>query len=181
MRNFPFKPLNADEQGLLDVVCDAHLESAKRDNVSTTVIGLVGAGSRNYERAIAAGILSLGGIHAPLELTTQFLSLDAPEAIVSEMISSGQLVPGWGNSFYKDGIDPLWEEVDHELRHWPDFCGKLQRVTVALHDAGRKLYPNASAYTALTALILGVPGKVAGYIFIAARLPEWTRQLAELL
>ena len=123
-----------------------------------------------------AGILTLGGKHAPLEQTYQFLCLEHPEMAVPKLLESGSKVPGWGGSFQQDGHDPIWQDVNSLLRETQLLLiRKLDAVTTVLHRMGKKIYPNPSAYTVTVTLALGLPSKMAIYFFIDARLDAWAQ------
>jgi citrate synthase len=170
------EPLRPEEQILLDALFRAHAESAFRPNISAVAVANAAAGSGDIAKAIIAGILTLGGKHAPLEQTFHFLALDRPSQRVFSMLEAGQKVPGWGGTWQKDGPDPLWTGVEILLRqYYPDLAFKLDEVSEELLRQGKRLYPNPSAYTAAVALTLGMPARLAVYLFIAARMDAWAR------
>lgn len=174
--------LNEKEATLLALVLRAHDASARRANISADVVVRTAIGSGNYFQSISAGILTLGGTHGPVEQTMMFLGGGNPAAKVSGILARGGKVPGFGNGFYKDEPDALWNEVDEFLKHnfhlWHD---RLVSVTKALHDAGKKIFPNPSAYTAVAAIILGIPQESAAYLLIAGRLAAWTESFQRVV
>jgi citrate synthase len=170
------EPLRADEKLLLDTLFRAHSESSFRPSGSSVAVANAAAGSGDIAKAIIAGILTLGGKHAPLEQTFHFIALDRPSEKVAAILEAGQKVPGWGGTFQADHPDPLWRGVDIALRECqPQLAGKLDKVTLELSRLGKTLYPNPSAYTAAVALALGVPARLVVYLFIAARMDAWAR------
>jgi citrate synthase len=176
------EPFSAYERGLLDALFRAHHQSAFRDNPSSVTAVNAAAGSGDLSKAIAAAILTTGAKHAPLEATVEFLSLDAPAAMIPNMLKAGQKVPGWGGTFQKDEPDPIWAEVAARLAaNWPLLGAKLGFVSVTLRTQGKPIYPNPSAYTASVALAIGLPAPLAPYLFIAARLSAWTQIAARVI
>jgi citrate synthase len=103
------------------------------------------------------------------------LSNEDAVGAAASLINAGMRVPGWGNSFIKDGPDSGWAEVDRVLlEHYLETHAKIVGVTEFLHARRKKIFPNPSIYTAATALILGLPPVLAPYLFIAGRLNAWT-------
>jgi citrate synthase len=170
------EPLQAEEAGLLEALLRAHHESSFRDNASSVAVANAASGSADVGKAIAAGILTLGGKHAPLEQTVEFLASPSPASQVARMLEARAKIPGWGGTFQKDQPDPIWHEVDlFILRLAPELAAKLVDVGSALARHGYNLYPNPSAYTAAAALVLRVPAKLAVYLFIAGRVNAWAQ------
>lgn len=168
------QPLTPPEMRLLQCVADAHAASALRENVSSQVMRVAAAGSGSFSQALCAGLSTLGDRHAPITQTCYLLAGDRPAVQASALLRAVDKVPGWGNSFFRGEPDPLWQEVDEELQAgFPDWHAKLLAVTATLHWAGKRLFPNPSAYTAATALAVGLPPACASYLFIAARLDSW--------
>jgi citrate synthase len=183
------KPLTPDEADLMWALARAHQASAFRENASTVAVANAAHASLDVGKAIAAGIMTLGGRHAPLEQTIQLLSVPASllEDQVIRILADGEKVPGWGGSFQKDKPDPLWDAVASRLAaQVPDkgVVEKISLVTRLLHAQGIIIHPNPSAYTAAASILLDLPPKLAVYLFIAARLPAWAeialRQISPL-
>lgn len=165
--------LSDQELELLHAVLRAHDLSAKRNNISSHVLANVAMGSGNYCNALAVAVLSIGGNHAPLGDTIKFLqSLDLWPTLMEPPWGCG-LIPGWGNSFVKGEKDPIWLEVDSLLlADWPDLHQRLETVTERLKP--KNIFPNPSAYTAATAIALGIPPAAAPWLFIAGRMDAWS-------
>jgi citrate synthase len=161
---------------LLRAVLEAHRKSALRDNASSVVIREVFAMHRDFAKAVAAGLMTLGGIHAPLENTAFYLrhTLDGVKAAVQAKINRDSLMPGWGNSFIKGRRDELWIEVDDLLHaHFPELAEKLDAVTGLLQAAGKNVFPNPSAYTVCAALAFDLASHQAVCLFIRGRMLGW--------
>lgn len=175
-------PLTESEQRLWDAVMQAHHESAMRQNMShgAAVNAFVGSGS--YAAAMASAILTTGGMHAPIAETMDVVNfaLHAEEGeirgFVHAEIESGGRIKGWGNSFIKGAEDDLWLGFQDVLKEtFPVIYTAIRSLTVALHACGKNIYPNPSAFTAATALALGIPPVVAPFIFFQGRLAAWTQ------
>lgn len=174
------QPLNEEEAELYQLVLEAHAKSALRSNASAQAVILAAAGSQDYYKALAAGLMTLGGSHGPIEETVNFLRrlrrVEDPKFLVNDYLKRGSTIPGWGNSFAKGIPDAVWDRVDSHLQLlFADVHDKLRGVTEALHAAGKELYPNPSAYTAAAAIVLGLPAQVSAYLFVAGRLAAWTQ------
>lgn len=189
MSKFPIKPfwretpLTENEQRLWDAVMQAHHDSAMRQNMShgAAVNAFVGSGS--YAAAMASAILTTGGIHAPIAETMEAIDTvmgnimdSSDERFVRGFTESGKKIPGWGNSFFKGEPDALWADVDRVLAEsFSPIRGAITRITHFLHLAGKNIHPNPSAFTAATALALGIPPVIAPFIFFQGRLAAWTQ------
>lgn len=159
---------------LLDALMRAHYQSCFRDNASSVAVANAAAGSGDLPKAIAAGLMTLGGQHAPLEATVRFLSLEDVLPEVDRYLERGQKVPGWGGAFQKEVPDPIWKPVDDLLwSDWPEFAAKLSEITSHLHLKGKAIFPNPSAYTACAAIIMEIPPKMAAGLFIRGRINGW--------
>lgn len=168
------EPFDDIERELIDAMFIAHHKSCFRDNASSYVVLTTASASGQIDKAIAAGMLTIGGFHGPLRESAHFLSLDDPAHKVSEALSNNLKIPGWGSSFFKGEPDPLWTGVDKMLELHP-VGSKIYDVTARLHQLGKNLYPNPSAYTAAVGLTIGLPIVMTPYLFIAARLSAWTQ------
>jgi citrate synthase len=170
------EPFTEPERLLLEALFRAHHRSAFRDNPSSVTAINAAAGSGDLAKAIAAAILTTGGKHAPLCATVEFLSLEDPAAFVPKMLETGRKIPGWGGTFQKDAPDPIWIPVYQLLStDWPLIASKLDSVIVTLGQHRKYLWPNPSAYTAASAIAIGLPAPLAPCLFIAARLCAWTQ------
>lgn len=166
-------PLRSKESELLALVLEAHRLSAFRGNISTNTIKSCAIGNGNYENSIAAGLLTTGGFHAPLEQSVEILQEELSH--ISELISNGVKIPGWGNSFHKGEPDPYWNDVDNWFRlNEPTIYKKICGITNLLHDNNKHLFPNPSTYTAAAAIALKIPKKAAAYLFVQGRLLSWS-------
>ena len=175
-------PLNEVESELLRLVLEAHGRVALRTtkeglpNISAAAVQIGAQGSGAYAQSIASGLLTLGGVHAPIETTVEMLEWDFPARGAQEFLKSGHPVPGWGNSFVKGEHDPEWAEVRAWLEtHRRDIWAKIEDVTAILHASGKRIFPNPSIYTAAAAIALHIPARAAGFLFVSGRLGAWTQ------
>jgi citrate synthase len=183
------RPLSHEEANLMWALARAHHASAFRENPSTVAVANAAFASLDIGKAIGAGILTLGGRHAPLEQTIELLILPFHELEekVIQILTAGQKVPGWGGSYQKEAPDPLWAPVASQLSALAGPGGvvdKMRLVTSILHQRSITVHPNPSAYTAASSILLALPPKLAVYLFIAARLAAWaeiaSRQISEM-
>ena len=157
-------------------VSQAHAASALRGNLSHQALALAAQGSGDYTKAIAAALMTIGGLHAPLLQTYDFLTGD-PAHEVEARLAAKQRIPGWGNAFVKGTPDPIWHDMDQLIRaEDPQWGLTLDAVTEQLHAAGRRLYPNPSCYTVIAGILLGVPKPALPYLFLNGRLTAWTNE-----
>ena len=168
------QPLGEQEIELLLALCDAHQTIAGR--TAHPAVTAAATGSGLYVQAIAAALMTLGDKSGPLEEAHRFLNSRAiGTAKLDEFIAGGGRVPGWGNPQIKNRPDPAFEEVLELLdNHWPELHARLASVTQALHAAGKRLHPNAAAYSAAVATALGIPGHSIGYLWVLGRLGAWS-------
>lgn len=168
------EPLTNQEQQLLDAALLAHSRSAGRGNISGQVALMASIGSGNYTASLCAAMLTTGGVHAPLVQTHNLLNGNS-EVEAKRLLDSGSKVPGWGNSFIKGKKDDLWLEVDQIIcEHFHSHWMNLESVTALVHKNGKQVFPNPSAYTAITAIILKIPAGLSPWIFFAGRLNSWS-------
>lgn len=170
-------PLTQDEQALVAALADAHYKSAFRANPSSIAVQCAASGSGDLCHSVAAGLSTLGIRHGPVAQTCAFLrSRRSAGELVDEFLANGLKIPGWGSSFAKAGAaDPFWEPVEEALRtRFSDKVARLDEVTEALYARDLILSPNPSAYTAMTAIILGMPDVIAPLLLIYGRLEAWT-------
>lgn len=170
------EPLNAAELELCGALGDAHNKSTFRPCPSSVAVQCAAQGCGDIYRSLAAALVTFGGRHGPVEQTYAMLQRDeTPEAIVGSYLARKQKVPGWGSSFTEEGQgDPIWKPVDAVLlKHFEEHRYKLTKITQALIEAGVKILPNPSAYTAITAIILEMPKRLSPYLLVMGRLSAW--------
>lgn len=167
---------SASEEKLLNALSDAHGACVWRNNASTMALQQAAGGSGRLCNALVAALSTLGVNHGPIEEAHALLGADDRREEARKILALGRKVPGWGNSFIRDGIDPAFQEVDQCLQaEFPAWYGRLTEITGYLHAAGKSVWPNPGGYTAIAALVLGMPGNLSPALFVGARLWEWVR------
>ena len=160
---------------LLQAVFDAH-DMAARNNQNSSSGAAVNAffGSAQLTNAIASAILTLGDAHGPIS-PARFVYERFDERALKSAIESGMKIPGFGNSFFKDSIDPAWSRVREIIDvDFPRASGRINQLHGWMKEAGKYLHPNAALYSAVICSELGmIPGSESA-IFILARTAAWT-------
>lgn len=168
--------LTPDEEALLSLVLDAHYHSTFRQNPSSIACQCAAQGSGSILNAISVAIMSVGGIHGPIEETYRILTTVkvSPESLVKMYLDRGSKIPGWGSSFESGKLDPLWQGVSDWIQmHQSNMHERILGITEALHETGKDIYPNPSAFTAATAIILGMPQRLSPYLLLMGRMTAW--------
>ena len=175
------EPLDKKESALLELLMKAHYQSAFRANTSSVLVANCADSSGDISKSFCAAVMSMGGKHAPLEATVHFLSYKDPCQLVPMMLKEGQKIPGWGGTFQKGQPDQLWHEVDMFLwEHFGEMATRIADVTDELdRHLEERIHPNPSAYTAASAILVGMKAKLVPYLFIASRLDAWAQIAAE--
>ena len=167
---------NADE--LLDAVIEAHKRAALANgNASSSVLAQAAGMQLPFTQTVASALLTFGGPkHGPVRETRELIYGWSAEEI-AESLDAGEIIPGWGNSFH-DELDPAWVDVDGIVRtKFEKHATRLDLISDLIEDRKeRKIYPNASAYTAVTAHIVGLPLGLESLFLILGRLPSWAQQ-----
>lgn len=164
------------ENALLTALWDAHQAVAMRGNASGSAFTMAYQGSGDYTKALAAALATLGGRHGPIRETHQFLTIALAAVKLEWAPWVGVKIPGWGNSLVKGQNDPDFLRVrDHLENLNQKLVERIDAITGALHARGKRIYPNPSCWTAATAITVGLPAELSPYLFIAARLPVWSR------
>jgi citrate synthase len=165
--------LTEAEAKLLKLCLEAHAESAMRANISTVLLQNAAQGSQDYAKAIAAALMGIGGVHAPLIDTWRVLQSNLDQ--IKPAIEAGLKIPGWGNSFVKSEHDPIWKQFrDHLRTEFDAISETIEKITDALHALGRDVYPNPSCCTAATGIALKMPPHLLPWLFIQGRLNTWS-------
>jgi citrate synthase len=136
-------------------------------------------GSGRIENGIAAAVLTLGHMHAPI-LAARGLYENGEKQVVQLMIRRGQRIAGFGNSFYKTSIDPAFNDVMAILQvSFPKVMARINELSGWLIEANQPLYPNAALLTAAVCSELGIRGGTETSLFILWRLPVWVNEMTK--
>lgn len=171
---------NADT--LMGLMMRAHMQSALDNdtNVSSITLRQAAAVGKGFPEAMAAAILMMGQVHGPLTQTRQLLFCTDNETILS-FLEGGGILPGFGNAFHKEGIDPAWERVDEYITEfYPEVSARITEVADILSEfKGKTMYPNPGTFTATVAEILDLPWGTETSLAVMGRMPAWTKQYDE--
>jgi citrate synthase len=172
-------PLNDDETILLRKLLISHHEATFRGNASSEVIKAAYAmNGGDFFKALAAGLCTLGGVHAPIEQTYDVLNSNLVSNSMTLGIYPDVKIPGWGNSFVKGKPDPIVENVMLYVDvGWPELGKRIELITAALHERGKKVFPNMSCATAATGIILGLPKELTPVLLLHGRALAWAEIL----
>jgi citrate synthase len=162
---------------LLNLLVKAHQDAARNNpNASAELCKVATEGSGDFTKGVIAGLAATGGAHAPLGAARDIYINGLPD----HANLSGYRVPGFGNSFYKDKIDPAFVPTTTHIRnvHTKHF----ERIVKLVEDVQKirrvRLQPNAALITAAVCEILEIPRGVEGVIFMLARIPVWAEDCA---
>lgn len=168
-----------DEMALLNLTLMAHTQAAKENtgNVSSHVLQQAAHAGKEFPESMAAAILTLGMVHAPITQARGVLFSMENDAI-REALWDGARLPGFGNSFHKDGVDPAWQPVDEFLEQtFPEIHERIWDVSDIISNVkSKKVYPNAAAYTAAAAHLTKQPFGTEHAILLMGRVPAWVEQ-----
>lgn len=182
-RLFPFaKSIDVRTSELLCVVMEAHVCSATNNpNASTAAAVNSYGGSRSINQAICSAILATGQVHGPVTdarlLLEQVYEGKDPNDMVDVYLSNGLKVPGFGNSFFRDEIDPCWHApVQFLASEFPAVWKTVETIQESLFKkTGKWLFPNAAMFTGAAAMLAGFPIGTEPALFIVPRVGAWVQ------
>jgi citrate synthase len=158
-------------QELLSALEAAHFRAAlSNDNTSSRVALATYISSGDIGKAVAAACLVQGGLHAPITQARALLDAEFPVGALQEILRRDERVPGFGNSFYKDRIDPAYQPVFDLLP--ARIAGDIY---VLRNHLLADIHPNAAIITAAVAKVVGLPAGIEPAIFIYCRTPAWVQ------
>jgi citrate synthase len=165
-----YESFSDQEVSLLNALYDSHQECTYRKNCSTQALTASATGSQCLTQSIAAALMTIGKVHGPVEETYNFLQRG-----VSNDTLLPPRVPGFGNGFIKGKPDPGLKSVhDFLTEHYPNYVVLLSQIQTRLvAERGKTLFPNPAAYTAIVALIVGMPAHLSPLLFMRSRLEAW--------
>jgi citrate synthase len=169
------RPLDPNELELIGALGEAHNASTFRSNPSTIALRCAAQGSGDLFQSIVAALSALGGRHGPIKETYDWLeSSYAAKEIVQEYIQTGQKLEGWGTSFTKGQLDTEWIKVNNLLElNFGQTYQRMDAYTKEFHNAGKMIFPNPSAFTAVTAMAIEMPKRLAPYLLLIGRVSAW--------
>lgn len=174
---------------LCEALEQAHHDAAiNNNNISKNVCLAAYEGSNDPIKGVAAGLLSIGGKHGPLSETRHIfamfkLNTDNAIRMFDAEVRAGQKIPGVGNSFFKESIDPAFNDV---YIKYIELCGILNSRNYILEYSNAvsasvskfrgqetKLFPNAALITAGVAELLNLIPFFENWFFISGRSRAW--------
>ena len=152
-----------------------HHECAMRDNASSTLVASMGKLGKSFGDAVAAALLTTGGIHAPVEEAQQEFAIFRLSGKLSEDLDK---VPGFGSAWYKNQPDAVIEAFFNTL---PDTCDEgaelvatVEEYTDAVQRMYEKfIYPNAGLATAVANVALKRHPSMGMGLVIQGRICAW--------
>jgi len=185
--------IRASHQGsLITLLEEAHYLAGKRNpSISRDTFLSALAGSGNITQAIAAALLTTGKMHAPLNETRQLFNLfrrnpEMARQAVREALSDGMKIPGVGNSFFKDSIDPSFRDIKEAYEEvyaliYPKspisildgFTEMVNSEIAAKKEPESFLYANAAGITAAVMELFLAPPYFENWVFISGRTRAW--------
>jgi citrate synthase len=183
-----FPNLDTKKLGLIELCILSHKNAAiANNNISSAVTFAAYEGSNNAIGAICAGLLSTGGIHAPISQARacfKVFSHHRAEGTLDKFaknLNKGRRIPGLGNSFHKDSIAPefaqlfaaLPDEYGRQIEEFTEFFNSfLERNTDTY------LFPNAALLTAVVAEACQLPDGLENWMFITGRSLAWLNHMS---
>jgi len=171
---------------LIEMLIDSHHSAAVKNINSVSAATLLNAhhGSSNAIQSIAAALLTTGAAHAPLTATRRALDNFRTSGVpVEHNIRGKGRFLGLGNSFYKESIDPSFQETYDELVEYmhfyqiPNFLREYSEKCSEL--AGMKLFPNAAGITGAVCIAINADPLSEVSYFLQGRIQGWTHLLSK--
>lgn len=158
-------------------LAEAHQDAAawNTQNGSSAALTHAATLGLDYHQCVAQAIHTLGMLHGPVKQARAMLWVPIDPLAYHR---GGLAIPGYGNSFYRGGLDDAVKELDGFLRaHYTPAIERLDATTQRVREvSGAELYPNLAAYTALVAQLLEVPVGLELHAVITARMEVWRNQ-----
>lgn len=166
-------PISRPNEFILSALFRGHLKAAsENENASSSIFRAYKQLGKGTPECLAAAILTTGGSHAPVTHARRILYAPTHQAI-RVLLEMNKPVPGFGNSFYKDRTDPAFDEFVELVKELPAYQKILEVGNLIESRTGVRLHPNAAAFTACTAEILGLKPRMEFALFAIPRLCAW--------
>ena len=149
-----------------------HTEMAFRNNASSSIIRAMAQLGKPLNDAIAAGLMTLDTIHAPIRSACECFNAYENDGALNASYC-GRKVPGFGSSWYKNESDPVVEKFLNELD--PDTLHTVTAYTAYVQDMWNRpgLFPNAALATAAFAFQENIDPVTAMSKVILGRIDAW--------
>ena len=157
---------------IYDNFIQMHTEMAFRNNASSSVIRAMAQLGKPLNDAIAAGLMTLDTIHAPIRSACECFNAFENDGALNAAYC-GKKVPGFGSSFYKNVSDPVVETFMNELGI--DTLQIVTDYTKYVQDTWMRpgLFPNAALATAAFAFQENIDPVTAMSKVILGRIEAW--------
>jgi citrate synthase len=177
--NLVDRQLTENETVLIGLIFDAHSNAAQNNyNASKQACSIAMQGSGSFVQSVASAILTLGSVVGRHGVTLGARRLLRGEVSVQDIIERGDMVPGFGNSFHKDGIDPAFVLVNEYISlNWSNYSDRVNAIRESISKYGKNLFPNPAMFTAITSEILGVRDGFESVLLIIPRIQSWAREV----
>ncbi len=172
--------LSDNQKNLIQAVVKAHTNSAKANQNASSFAFLNATGaSGRIENGIVSAILTLGDLHGPIEAAREVYREWDQKKIYST-IAAGKRIAGFGNSFFKIGIDPSWQEVSDLIQaNFHHIDQRISNLSGWIQQTGKKLYPNAALFSAACCEECGFKNGTGSTLFILSRIPAWVNMVSK--
>jgi citrate synthase len=170
-----------EKLALLQAVFDAHDKAARNNqNASSGAAMNAFIGSGILANGIASAVMTLGHRHGPIT-EARLIYEEICEWALKTGVENEARIAGFGNSFFKDSIDPAWNEVAEIIeRQFPNAHARIKQLQTWLSECGKNLFPNAAMYTAVACSELDMIHGSEAAIFVIARTAAWTSSCISL-
>ena len=162
---------NFEEIELFNIILDCHRNAAvTNDCVSSSAFRCSLIGGADLPVNFIAGISTVGVRHAPVTAARQVL-YEAKN--YDDIIKSGGVVPGFGNQFFRDQIDPSFKPAYDALPE--GYRSELDQIALSIcrEHQNYTIFPNAAGITAAVADVLDLPFGAEFMIFLIGRGAGW--------
>lgn len=161
------------------VLYTTHYEAARRQNASTQVlIAAYQSNGGNLLKSISAAMQCFGGKHAPIKECYSLIErMQSGES--KSILSSYELIPGFGSSFAKNRKDDLLNMINGELKKHSSVYGRIAHACqdYLIRYKGVQLFPNLGFYTAAICHYEQININFCEAIMIQARIECWINLL----
>lgn len=172
-----------------------YMAGLNNPSISRQVFDAAYQGSGNITQSICSGLLTTGAIHGPLTEAREFLytfeqNTEQMKRVIENLIRQGEKVPGLGNSFFKDSIDPAFQTTYdlytklYEFATGGDTANPLDHLSAwtnasitRFKEKPSHLFPNAAGITAAVCNLLKAVPFYENWFFISGRSKAWIESL----
>jgi len=165
---------------LVESLIESHYNAARQNtqSISTSTFLNAYAGSGNVTQAIASALLTTGTMHAPLTSTRKVLdNFIATGDVYTARINQNSRFLGLGNSFFKNKIDPSFQQTYEKLSLFYELNQANNVLSLYVDKCNRQLnkvlYPNAAGITAAVCIACKLDTFSEISIFTTGRIKGW--------